>query len=161
MCVRVCVCVQESVIISRRKGFTRLAMQSGRSLLPVYIFGNTSTFKQLPVSKFLRPLARSEDTDTHTHACRRTMPVVCVSWMRVFVQADAGGSESVLRPVRSPDSLSNAPPLRGRPGDLHTAVPTERKAHHRRGDLSFGRFQPVPLRACPPMFCWSGCGLCA
>ncbi|CEM01553.1 unnamed protein product [Vitrella brassicaformis CCMP3155] len=48
----------ESVIISRRKGFTRLAMQSGRGILPVYIFGNTSTFKQLPISKFLRPLAR-------------------------------------------------------------------------------------------------------
>ncbi|CAM9909492.1 unnamed protein product [Scytosiphon promiscuus] len=49
---------KEFALIKEHKGFVRAAMTHGVSLVPVYVFGNSETFKRVPLPAVLENLSR-------------------------------------------------------------------------------------------------------
>ena len=50
--------LDETLLLSSRKGFIRLALQQGASIVPIFVFGSSATFKLWPKWRWLRDWSR-------------------------------------------------------------------------------------------------------
>jgi len=89
---------REAVYLTKRKGFVKMALQTGTSILPIYVFGHTQMFDQVSDLEFMARVSRFLRTSITVFWGRWCLPLP----HRVPVTMARGKPIHVLERIKDP-----------------------------------------------------------